>query len=148
MQVVVELLDIVVPLLVQPHLDAHTERAAGAARPQELLPLVQDGVLVDELLEAPVVGAAEAVDRVLDVHVLARAVHDREHHLDLDGLVGQVLEEDAEEVLAVGAGAVRVEDEAPVGGLFAGAAVVVVGAVGAGKMVRLRLRLRLNYSKA
>ena len=61
MQVVVELLGVVELVLVEAHLDAHAERAAAAAAAQELLFLVHDGVLVDELLEAPVVRLAELV---------------------------------------------------------------------------------------
>lgn len=92
MQVLVELLDVVVFVLVETHLDAHEKRTA-AVRLDELLLLIDDGVLVYELLESPVVRLGEPIHRVLHVDLFVLIVHDREHHLDFHRLVRHVLEE-------------------------------------------------------
>jgi len=69
---------------------------------------------VDKLLESPVVRLAELIHRILDIHILTGIVHYREHHLDLNRLVTQVLQKYAQEVLAVGACAIRVENQPPI----------------------------------
>jgi len=109
-QIVVELFNVLVLVLVEAHFDANAERAVA----QELALLKEDRILVDELFEAPVVAFVEFVHRVLHVDVFVVVVDDGEHHLYLHRLVGQILEKDAEEVLAVGAGAIRVEYQAPI----------------------------------
>lgn len=119
MQILVELFDVVVFVLVETHLDTHNQRTAvigPASRRRwfnKLFALIYDGVFVYELLEAPVVGVRELVHRVLDVDLVVLVVHDREHHLNLDRLVRHVLEKHGQEVLAVDARTVRVEDETP-----------------------------------
>ena len=114
-------------VVVKSHFDSHTQTAAsvGAIRAaigqigsEEFLLLEQNGILVYELLEAPVVGLVEFVHRVLHVDIFVVVVNDGKHHLYLDGLVGQVFEEDGEEILAVATGTIRIEDQAPIGRLF------------------------------
>ncbi len=74
-------------MLVEPHFDAHVQRTG----PEKFVLLMENGVLVYELLEAPVVGLVEFVDRVFDVNVVVLVVDYGKHHLDLDWFVTQIL---------------------------------------------------------
>ncbi len=137
MKIIVEFFDIVVSMLVQTHLDLDTERTAAAAtttdaffRLEKLVPLIQDGILVYELLEAPVIRLAESIHRVLHVDIVALVFHNAKHHLYLHRLVAHVLEKNGEEVLAVGARSVRVENEPPHGRLLAGRLPTTTSSVG------------------
>ncbi|RMZ98407.1 hypothetical protein BpHYR1_008799, partial [Brachionus plicatilis] len=85
-QVLVELFDVVVLVLVEPHLDPHQQPPVLL---EELVLLVENGVLVDQLLEAPVVGLLKSIYSVLDVDVVVVVVHDGEHHLNFERLVRQ-----------------------------------------------------------
>ena len=114
-------------VLVESHLDAHTQRAS-IGRLQKLLLLKQNGVFVYELLESPVVGFIELIYSVLDVDVLVVVVHYGEHHLYFDRLVRQILEENAKEIFAISTGAIRIKDEPPIGRLFSSRTAVVIAA--------------------